>query len=87
MKKFKFGKLFFVFFTSLITNYLQAQEHKWVFGNSQLNSSGTFLPLKIGNLQFMEMTTGVTPIFKMRNIGESIRNIKSMGTQDVNIKI
>lgn len=60
------------------------QMKKWVLGNSQQNSSGSFYSLSPGNLQFFEVDfTGTSPVFTPRVLGASVNNIVSVGTQDV----
>lgn len=63
---------------------LNAQLSKWILGNSQQNSNGSFYSYTAGNLSFYEADfSGATPTVTSRLLGTSITSIKSMGSQDV----
>lgn len=58
-----------------------SQMKKWVLGNSQQNSSGSFYSLSPGNLQFFEVDfTGTSPVFTPRVLGASVNNCFSWNT-------
>lgn len=80
----KFKHVIIVLFFLQYSVSMISQTSKWILGNSQQTSSGSFYSLTTGNLHFFEVDfTSSPPIVTPRIMGNSISNIISMGSQDV----
>lgn len=75
---------YITFFLLLFSMISYGQLPKWILGNSQQFSSGSFYPLTSGNLSFYEVDfTNAIPSVTNRSLGASVNSIVSMGSQDV----